>query len=82
MTELTTAETNGPMAEPTFPVMVHTPTPMFLGTHRHIKHDIVRKDPAEIIELAQDRKRWRRLASQIKKAAEVSQTKNWNATRQ
>ena len=33
------------------------------------------KDMAEITELAQDRKCWRGLTSQIKKAAMVSQTK-------
>ena len=37
------------------------------------------KDLAEITDLAQDRKSWRRLASQIEKAAEVSQTQNWDA---
>ena len=37
------------------------------------------KDLAEITELAQDRKCWRGLTSRIKKAAEVSQTKNWDA---
>ena len=40
------------------------------------------KDLAEITELAQDRKYWRGLTSRIKKAAEVSQTKNWGAKRQ
>ena len=40
------------------------------------------KDLAEITELAQDRKCWRGLASQIKKAADVSQTKNWDVTQQ
>ena len=40
------------------------------------------KDLAEITDLAQDRKRWRGMAYQIEKAAEVSQTKNWDATRQ
>ena len=39
------------------------------------------KDLAEITELAQDKK-WRGLTSQIYKAAEVSQTMNWNAKRQ
>ena len=37
----------------------------------------VYRDLAEITLLAQDRKRWRGLALQIEKAAEVSQTKNW-----
>ena len=37
---------------------------------------------AEITELAQDRKSWRGLTSQIEKAAEVSQTKNWDVKRQ
>ena len=37
---------------------------------------------AKITKLAQDRKCWRGLTSQIEKAAEVSQTKNWDATRQ
>ena len=37
------------------------------------------KDLAEITELAQDRKCWRGLTSRIEKAAEVSQTKNWEA---
>ena len=37
---------------------------------------------AEITELAQDRKCWMGLTSQIKKAAEVSQTKNWDAKRE
>ena len=41
-----------------------------------------RKDLAEITELAQDRKCWRGLTSRIEKAAEVSQTKNWDAKRQ
>ena len=40
------------------------------------------KDLAEITELAQDRKRWRGLASQIEKAAEESHIKNCDATRQ
>ena len=40
------------------------------------------KDLAEIIKLAQDRKCWRGLQSLIEKAAEVSQTKNWDAKRQ
>ena len=39
------------------------------------------KDLAEITELAQDVKRWRGLALRIEKAAEVSQTKNWDAKR-
>ena len=34
------------------------------------------KDLAEITELAQDRKCWRRLTSRIEEAAEVTQTKN------
>ena len=34
---------------------------------------------AEITELAQDKKYWRGLISQIEKAAEVSQTKNCDA---
>ena len=37
------------------------------------------KEQAEITELAQDRKCWRRLTSQIEKATEVSQTKNADA---
>ena len=37
------------------------------------------KDLAEITDLAQDTERCRGLASQIEKAAEVSQTKNWDA---
>ena len=40
------------------------------------------KGLASITELAQNKKCWRRLTSQIDKAAEVSQTKNWDATRQ
>ena len=40
------------------------------------------KDLVEITELAQDRKCWRGLTSRIEKAAEVSQTKNWDAKRQ
>ena len=40
------------------------------------------KGLAEITELGQDKKRWRGLASQIDKAAEVSQTKNWDAAPQ
>ena len=39
------------------------------------------KGLAEITDLAQDRKRWV-LTSQVEKAAEKSQTKNWDATRQ
>ena len=39
------------------------------------------KDLQEITELAQDRKCWRGLTSQIKKAAKESQTKNWDAKR-
>ena len=38
------------------------------------------KDLAEITDLAQDRKCWRGVALQIEKAAEVSQTKNCDAT--
>ena len=40
------------------------------------------KDLAEITELAQGRKCWRGLISQIQKAVEVSQTKKWDAKRQ
>ena len=40
------------------------------------------KDLDEITELAQDRKCWRGLTSRIEKAAEESQTKNWDAKRQ
>ena len=40
------------------------------------------KDLAEITELAQGRKRWRGLTSQIKRAAEVPQKKNWDVTPQ
>ena len=40
------------------------------------------KDLAEITELALNRACWRGFASQIEKTAEVSQTKNWDATRQ
>ena len=38
------------------------------------------KDPADVTEIAQDRKSWRGFASQTKEATEVSQTKNWDAT--
>ena len=41
-----------------------------------------RKDLAEITKLVQDRKCWRGLTTQIEKAVEVSQTKNWDARRQ
>ena len=50
-----------------------------------IKHPIrlhSSKDLAEITELAQDKKCWRGLASQIEKAAEAAQTKNRDATQQ
>ena len=40
------------------------------------------KGLVEITVLSQDRKHWRGLISQIKKASEVSQTKNWDATQQ
>ena len=40
------------------------------------------KDLADIIGLAQDVKRRRKLASQIEKAAEESQAKNWVETQQ
>ena len=40
------------------------------------------KDLAEITELAPDRKCWRGLTSLIEKAAEVSQSKNWDVKRQ
>ena len=33
----------------------------------------------EITKLAQDRKSWRGLTSEIEKAVEVAQTKNWDA---
>ena len=36
----------------------------------------------EISKLAQDRKCWSGLALQVEEAAEVSQTKNWDAIRQ
>ena len=39
------------------------------------------KDLAEIRELEQDRKCWRGLTLQIEKAAEVSQTEDWDAKR-
>ena len=39
------------------------------------------KDLTEITELAQDRKRWRGLASQIEKAAKVSQTGTRNGNK-
>ena len=39
------------------------------------------KDLVEITKLAENRKRWRGLATQVQKAVEVSQTKNWDATR-
>ena len=48
-----------------------------------IQHPIRRhssKDLVEITYLAQDRKLWWGLASQIEKAAEVSQTKNCDTT--
>ena len=40
------------------------------------------KHLAEITDLAQGRKGSRGLALQVEKAAEVSQTKNWDTTRQ
>ena len=40
------------------------------------------KDLAKITELAQDRTCWRALTPRIEKAAEVSQTKNWDAKQQ
>ena len=40
------------------------------------------KDLAEITELEQNRKYWRRLTSRIERAAEVSQIKNWDTKRQ
>ena len=40
-----------------------------------------RKDLAKITDLAQGKKRWRGLASQIEKAAEESQTENWEVIR-
>ena len=40
------------------------------------------KDLAEITELAQDQEFWRGLTARIEKAAEVSQTKNWDVKRQ
>ena len=39
------------------------------------------KNLAEITELAQDRKCWRELTSQMEKAIKVSQTKNWHANK-
>ena len=39
------------------------------------------KNLGEITELAQDRKCWRELQPRIDRAAEVSQTKNWDAKR-
>ena len=48
-----------------------------------IQHSIrlhSRKDLAEIKELAQDRKCWNGITSQIEKAAEVSQTRKWDTT--
>ena len=40
------------------------------------------KDLAELTELAQDRKCWSEFTSQIEKAAEESQNKNWDTKRQ
>ncbi|KAK3730663.1 hypothetical protein RRG08_016538 [Elysia crispata] len=39
-------------------------------------------DLVKITELAKDRKQWRELSARIEKAAEASQTVNWDATRQ
>ncbi|KAK3795533.1 hypothetical protein RRG08_036860 [Elysia crispata] len=39
-------------------------------------------DLVKITELAKDRKQWRQLSARIEKAAEASQTVNWDATRQ
>ena len=53
-----------------------------LCTGSTLNQTTVKQDLAEITELAQKRKCWRGLTSQIDKAAEVSQTNNWDATRQ
>ena len=39
-------------------------------------------DLVKITELARDREQWRELSARIEKAAETSQTMNWDATRQ
>ena len=39
-------------------------------------------DLVKIIELARDREQWRELSPRIEKAAEATQTMNWDATRQ
>ena len=39
-------------------------------------------DLVKITELARDREQWRELSARIEKAAEASQTMNWDATRQ
>ena len=39
-------------------------------------------DLVKITELARDREQWRKLSARIEKAAEASQTMNWDATRQ
>ena len=63
-----------------------TTLPIVLNRDLSLIHDSIRihssKDLVEITEPAQDRKCWRGLTSRIEKAAEVSQTKNWDAKRQ
>ena len=60
-----------------------TTLPIVLNRDLSLIQDPIRlhssKDLAEIIELGQDRKCWRGLTSRIEKAAEESQTKNWDA---
>ena len=58
---------------------------VFNGDLALIQHPIRQhssKDLDEITELAQDIKCWRELTTQIEKAVEVSQPKNWNAKEQ
>ena len=63
-----------------------TNLPIVLNRDLSLIQDPIRlhssKDLAEITELAQGRKCWRGITSRIEKAAEVSQTKNWDAKRQ
>ena len=63
-----------------------TTLPILLNRDLSLIQDPIRlhasKDLAEITELAQNRKCWRGFTLRFEKAAEVSQTKNWDAKRQ
>ena len=61
----------------TLPIVLNRDLGLIDHFRLHSTNDLVK-----ITELAKDRKQWRELSARIEKAAEASQTVNWDATRQ